>query len=101
MPVVLVEKLLPGGQRLGRLAGLALMAYSTTGVQFALATGLLIGLAVAAQKQGLLPLTQHAMRFTGRLAYHDYEGVALRDVALAMAPTGSSVRPFPRPRSPP
>jgi ribulose-5-phosphate 4-epimerase/fuculose-1-phosphate aldolase len=35
------------------------------------------GLAVAAQKQGLLPLTQHAMRFTDRLAYHDYEGVAL------------------------
>jgi len=35
------------------------------------------GLAVAAQKQGLLPLTQHAMRFTDRVAYHDYEGVAL------------------------
>jgi ribulose-5-phosphate 4-epimerase/fuculose-1-phosphate aldolase len=35
------------------------------------------GLAIAAQKHGLLPLTQHAMRFTGRLAYHDYEGVAL------------------------
>jgi ribulose-5-phosphate 4-epimerase/fuculose-1-phosphate aldolase len=35
------------------------------------------GLAVAAQRKGLLPLTQHAMRFTGRLAYHAYEGVAL------------------------
>jgi ribulose-5-phosphate 4-epimerase/fuculose-1-phosphate aldolase len=35
------------------------------------------GMAVAAQKRGLLPLTQHAMRFTGRLAYHDYEGIAL------------------------
>jgi len=35
------------------------------------------GLAVAAQKHGLLPLTQHAMRFTDRIAYHDYEGVAL------------------------
>ncbi len=35
------------------------------------------GLAVAAQKRGLLPLTQHAMRFWDRLAYHDYEGVAL------------------------
>jgi ribulose-5-phosphate 4-epimerase/fuculose-1-phosphate aldolase len=35
------------------------------------------GLAVAAQRQGLLPLTQHAMRFTGCLAYHDYEGIAL------------------------
>ena len=35
------------------------------------------GLAVAAQKHGLLPLSQHAMRFTDCLAYHDYEGVAL------------------------
>jgi ribulose-5-phosphate 4-epimerase/fuculose-1-phosphate aldolase len=35
------------------------------------------GLAVAAQKHGLLPLSQHAMRFTDRIAYHDYEGVAL------------------------
>jgi ribulose-5-phosphate 4-epimerase/fuculose-1-phosphate aldolase len=35
------------------------------------------GLAVAAQQDGLLPLTQHAMRFTGCLAYHDYEGIAL------------------------
>ncbi len=35
------------------------------------------GLAVAAQRHGLLPLTQHAMRFTGCLAYHDYEGIAL------------------------
>jgi ribulose-5-phosphate 4-epimerase/fuculose-1-phosphate aldolase len=35
------------------------------------------GLAVAAQKEGLLPLTQHAMRFTGCLSYHDYEGIAL------------------------
>lgn len=35
------------------------------------------GLAVAAQKHGLLPLTQHAMRFTDSISYHDYEGVAL------------------------
>jgi ribulose-5-phosphate 4-epimerase/fuculose-1-phosphate aldolase len=35
------------------------------------------GLAVAAQRRGLLPLTQHAMRFAGALAYHDYEGIAL------------------------
>ncbi len=34
------------------------------------------GMAVAAQKHGLLPLTQHALKFYGRLAYHDYEGVA-------------------------
>jgi ribulose-5-phosphate 4-epimerase/fuculose-1-phosphate aldolase len=35
------------------------------------------GLAIAAQRQGLLPLTQHAMRFWDCLSYHDYEGVAL------------------------
>ena len=35
------------------------------------------GLAVAAQKRGLLNLSQHAMRFHKRIGYHDYEGVAL------------------------
>lgn len=35
------------------------------------------GIAVSAQQDGLLPLSQHAMRFTGNLAYHDYEGLAL------------------------
>ncbi|MGE5525707.1 MAG: class II aldolase/adducin family protein [Rhodospirillaceae bacterium] len=35
------------------------------------------GIAVSAQQHGLLPLSQHAMRFTGNLAYHDYEGLAL------------------------
>lgn len=35
------------------------------------------GIAVSAQEDGLLPISQHAMRFTGRLAYHDYEGLAL------------------------
>lgn len=35
------------------------------------------GAAVAAQAEGLLPLTQHAMMVCGELAYHDYEGVAL------------------------
>jgi len=34
-------------------------------------------IAVSAQKQGLLPLSQHAMRFHGRLAYHEYEGIAI------------------------
>ncbi|MEK7317685.1 MAG: class II aldolase/adducin family protein, partial [Pseudomonadota bacterium] len=32
------------------------------------------GIAVSAQAEGLLPLSQHAMRFHGRIAYHDYEG---------------------------
>lgn len=35
------------------------------------------GMAVAAQKDGLLPLTQHALRWYNRLAYHTYEGIAL------------------------
>ena len=35
------------------------------------------GIAVSAQKHGLLPLSQHALRFHKRIAYHDYEGIAL------------------------
>lgn len=35
------------------------------------------GMAVSAQKDGLLPICQNAMQFYGRLAYHDYEGIAL------------------------
>lgn len=35
------------------------------------------GVAVSAQEEGLLPISQHALVFHNRLAYHDYEGVAL------------------------
>jgi ribulose-5-phosphate 4-epimerase/fuculose-1-phosphate aldolase len=35
------------------------------------------GMAVAAQTDGLLPLTQNSMRFAGNIGYHDYEGPAL------------------------
>ncbi len=35
------------------------------------------GMAVAAQKDGLLPLTQNSMRFANNIGYHDYEGPAL------------------------
>jgi ribulose-5-phosphate 4-epimerase/fuculose-1-phosphate aldolase len=35
------------------------------------------GVAVAAQAQGLLPISQHAMRVYGQLSYHDFEGIAL------------------------
>ena len=35
------------------------------------------GIAVSAQKDGLLPISQHAMKFYGHLAYHGYEGIAL------------------------
>ena len=34
-------------------------------------------IAVSAQEEGLLPLSQWALRFYGNLAYHDYEGVSL------------------------
>jgi len=35
------------------------------------------GVAVSAQKEGLLPLSQHALIVLPKLAYHDYEGIAL------------------------
>jgi ribulose-5-phosphate 4-epimerase/fuculose-1-phosphate aldolase len=35
------------------------------------------GVAVSVHEDGLLPLSQHAMRFTDSIAYHDYEGLAL------------------------
>lgn len=37
------------------------------------------GTGVSAQEEGLLPLSQTSMLFTGQVAYHDYEGVALRE----------------------
>lgn len=35
------------------------------------------GIAVSAQEHGLLPISQHALKFYGKLGYHDYEGIAL------------------------
>ena len=40
-------------------------------------THTMAGIAVSAQKQGLLPISQHALKFYGRLSYHGYEGIAL------------------------
>ncbi|HEV8312644.1 MAG TPA: class II aldolase/adducin family protein, partial [Burkholderiaceae bacterium] len=37
------------------------------------------GVAVSAQKGGVLPLSQQSIFVLSSLAYHDYEGVALRD----------------------
>jgi len=37
------------------------------------------GSAVSAQARGLLPITQTALLFQGRTAYHDYEGLALEE----------------------
>lgn len=34
------------------------------------------GMAISAQQDGLLPLTQHAMMFHGRIAFHEYESFA-------------------------
>lgn len=34
------------------------------------------GIAVSSQEQGLLPINQSAMLMNGRLAYHDFEGIA-------------------------
>ena len=31
---------------------------------------------MSSQKQGLLPINQHAMKFLGHLSYHEYEGIA-------------------------
>jgi ribulose-5-phosphate 4-epimerase/fuculose-1-phosphate aldolase len=41
------------------------------------------GLAVSIMKQGLLPLTQHAMMFHGKVAYHDSEGFAQQSTLVA------------------
>jgi ribulose-5-phosphate 4-epimerase/fuculose-1-phosphate aldolase len=37
------------------------------------------GVAISAQKEGLLPISQQAATVLPSLAYHDYEGLALRD----------------------
>jgi ribulose-5-phosphate 4-epimerase/fuculose-1-phosphate aldolase len=37
------------------------------------------GIAVSAQKEGLLPISQQAMLALASLAYHDYEGLALNE----------------------
>ncbi|KWR81036.1 class II aldolase/adducin family protein [Pseudomonas sp. PI1] len=35
------------------------------------------GIAVSALEEGLLPISQHALKYHNRLGYHDYEGIAL------------------------
>jgi ribulose-5-phosphate 4-epimerase/fuculose-1-phosphate aldolase len=46
-------------------------------LKFVIHTHTAAGIAVSAQKHGLLPISQHAMHFHGHLAYHGYEGVAV------------------------
>jgi ribulose-5-phosphate 4-epimerase/fuculose-1-phosphate aldolase len=40
-------------------------------------THTIAGMAVAASAEGLLPLSQHALEFHNRVAYHEYEGLAV------------------------
>ena len=48
-------------------------------IQCVMHTHTLNGVAVSAQKRGLLPISQQSIFVLSSLAYHDYEGVALRD----------------------
>ncbi|QHJ00877.1 class II aldolase [Xylophilus rhododendri] len=41
------------------------------------------GVAVSAQEQGLLPISQQALFVMNSLGYHDYEGIALKDAERA------------------
>lgn len=46
-------------------------------LNFVLHTHTAAGIAVSAQEDGLLPISQHALKYYGKLSYHDYEGIAL------------------------
>ena len=48
-------------------------------IQCVLHTHTRAGVAVSAQKDGILPISQQSIFVLASLAYHDYEGVALRD----------------------
>ena len=48
-------------------------------VQCVIHTHTRAGAGVSAQEEGLLPLSQHAALFVGRIGYHDFEGVAVRE----------------------
>ncbi|MDQ2927354.1 MAG: class II aldolase/adducin family protein [Caldimonas sp.] len=48
-------------------------------IQCVMHTHTLNGVAVSAQKLGVLPLSQFSIGILSSLAYHDYEGIALRD----------------------
>src|SRR5574342_231010 len=47
--------------------------------KFVLHTHTLNGVAVSTQRAGLLPISQHSISVLASLAYHDFEGPALRD----------------------
>lgn len=69
----------PAGQRVNA-AGFTIHSaihHARPDLHFVIHTHTTAGIAVAAQEQGLLPISQHAMKFYGKLGYHDYEGIAL------------------------
>jgi len=54
------------------------------------------GVAVSAQKEGLLPLSQHSARVYTMVTYHDYEGIALnlderKRLAADLGPTSKAM----------
>jgi ribulose-5-phosphate 4-epimerase/fuculose-1-phosphate aldolase len=51
------------------------------------------GCAVAAQEHGLLPLNQMSLEFYNRVAYHDYEGIALSNAEKARLVADLGARP--------
>jgi len=74
-------KALTAGARAVNPAGFNLhscLHRSRSDVVCVLHTHTLAGMAVGALADGLLPLTQHAMQFHGRIGYHDYEGLVTR-----------------------
>lgn len=74
------EVLTPGGQinPAGYLIHSAIHA-ARDDVACVLHTHTAAGIAVSCQEHGLLPISQQALVIGKRLAYHDYEGVALRE----------------------
>lgn len=50
-------------------------------------------IAVGMQEQGLLPLSQHALRLYGQIAYHDFEGVMFGPDECARLVTRLRARP--------
>lgn len=52
-------------------------------LHFVIHTHTAAGSAVSAQEHGLLPITQHALKFFEKLGYHDYEGIALNHAERA------------------
>jgi len=51
------------------------------------------GIAVSIQRDGLLPASQHALRFYGQLAWHDYEGLAFTPTEGARLTTSLGAHP--------